>query len=51
MLLMLPEPEAAHVAPEEATHVHVADDNEAGSVSATVAPTTLDGPAFAATIV
>jgi hypothetical protein len=48
---MKPVPDAAQVAPAEATHVHVAPLSDAGSVSRIVAPTTADGPAFAATIV
>jgi hypothetical protein len=49
--LMLPVPLAAHDAPDEATQVHVADRSVAGMMSATVAPTTFDGPLFVATIV
>jgi hypothetical protein len=48
---MLPVPLAVQLAPELATHVHVAPLNEAGSESATIAPTTFEGPAFVATIV
>ena len=49
--LMLPLPLAAHDEPALATHVHVAPDSWAGSVSATVAPVTDDGPVLVATIV
>ena len=49
--LMLPVPLAAHVAPDVATQVQVAPVSEAGSESATVAPTRFDGPALDATIV
>ena len=47
---MLPDPEAVHVPPPAPTHVHVAV-NEAGKVSATVAPVALLGPAFEAVMV
>ena len=47
-----PEPlAAAHDPPAEATHVHVAPVNVAGSVSATTAPVTTEGPLLEATIV
>lgn len=46
-----PVPVPVHVEPLDAAHVQVAADSDAGSVSAIVAPTTFDGPAFAATIV
>jgi hypothetical protein len=49
--LMLPLPEAGQVEPAEAAHVHVAPARLAGNVSVTVAPVTVDGPAFEATIV
>ena len=49
--LMLPVPVAAHEAPAVATHVQVAPDNDPGRASATVAPTTFEGPALEATIV
>ena len=50
---MLPEPDAApHVAPPDATHVHAAPDNAAGTLSTMVAPVTFEGPVgFDATIV
>lgn len=46
-----PLPDAVHVAPEVATHDHVAAVRVAGRVSAIDAPVTFDGPAFDATIV
>jgi hypothetical protein len=49
--LMEPVPDAAQVEPDDATQVHVAPLNEAGSVSVIVAPVTVDGPLFVATIV
>ena len=49
--VMFPVPLAAQVAPEDATHVHVAADKDAGSVSVMVAAAALDGPAFVAMIV
>ena len=49
--LMEPLPVAAHVPPPVAVHVQVGVSSEAGVVSATVAPTTADGPAFEAVIV
>jgi hypothetical protein len=49
--LMFPLPEAGHVEPALAAHVQVTADSVAGSVSETVAPVTIDGPALAATIV
>jgi hypothetical protein len=47
----LPLPLAAHDAPLEATHVQVGNRSVAGMVSATVAPTAVDGPLFVATMV
>jgi len=49
-LLMLPEPDAAHVPPLDPTQVHE-QVNEAGNVSATVEPGALLGPGFDAVIV
>ena len=49
--LMFPVPEAAQLAPLDATHVHVAPLSALGNVSATVTPEAFDGPAFDATIV
>ena len=49
--LIDPVPEAAQVEPVDATHVHVALLNDAGSVSVIVAPVTFEGPLLAATIV
>jgi hypothetical protein len=49
--IMFPVPEAAHEAPLEAAHVHVAPLSALGNVSDTVAPIAADGPAFEATIV
>lgn len=49
--LMEPVPEAEQLEPADATHVHVAPERAAGSVSVTVAPVTADGPVFDATIV
>jgi hypothetical protein len=49
--LMLPLPDAGHVEPAEAEHVHVAPDSAAGTVSVTVEPIAADGPALDATIV
>ena len=52
VVLIEPEPEAApQLEPPDATHVHVALLNDAGSVSVMVASVTDDGPAFVATIV
>ena len=51
VVLMLPEPEAGHVDPAEAVHVHVAPERLAGTVSVTVVAMAADGPAFDATIV
>src|SRR5204863_9961868 len=48
---MLPAPDAVHVPPPAPTHVQLAPLNTAGNVSVTVAPVTLLGPAFDATIV
>ena len=48
LTLPLPLP-AAHDPPPEGTHVQVAPESEAGSVSVTGAATTADGPALAAT--
>ena len=50
VVLMLPDPEAAHV-PPAAEQVQVAPRMDAGMTSTTAAPTTLDGPAFDTTIV
>src|SRR6185295_7198944 len=47
---MLPAPAAVHVPPPAPAHVHVAV-SDAGSVSATVAPTAFEGPALLAMIV
>jgi hypothetical protein len=49
--LIEPEPEAGHVDPADAVQVHVTLESDAGIVSATVAPTMVDGPEFDATIV
>jgi hypothetical protein len=49
--VMLPVPDAAHVAPAVATQDQVAELNEAGNVSAISAPTTAEGPLFEATMV
>ena len=49
--LMLPLPDAGHVEPALAEHVHVPPERVAESASETVAPVTLDGPALEATIV
>ena len=38
------------IAPPEGTHVHVAPDSDAGTVSVTGAAVTTDGPAFVATM-
>ena len=46
--LRLPLPEAVQVPPAEPTQVQVTPLREAGSVSATVAPVTLTGPALLA---
>ena len=51
MSAIVPEPEAAHDEPAEATHVQVTPVRVAGGVSVTVAPTMVDGPGFDATIV
>lgn len=48
---ILPVPEAEHTAPADAAQVHVAPLSTLGNTSATVAPTTFDGPTFVATIV
>ena len=49
---MLPLPEAGQVDPAEAVHTSTwPPTSAAGSVSATVAPVAVDGPAFEATIV
>src|SRR5260370_828273 len=48
---MLPDPLAAQVPPPAPTHLQVAPVMAAGSVSATVAPVAVLGPAFDATIV
>jgi hypothetical protein len=48
---MLPLPEAGHDDPTVAEHVHVAPLSDAGIVSVTVAPVTVDGPGFVATTV
>ena len=50
-VLMFPLPDAAHVAPADGTHVHVAAASPAGSESVTGAPVTADGPALPTTIV
>ena len=47
----LPLPEAGHVEPAVAAHVHVTPLRLPGTVSATVAPVTVDGPGFEATTV
>ena len=44
-------PDAGQVEPADAAHVHVVPDKIAGTVSVTVAPVTVDGPALEATIV
>ena len=49
--LMDPEPEAGHVDPADPVQVQVTLESVAGMVSATVAPTMVDGPEFDATIV
>jgi hypothetical protein len=49
--LMLPFPLAGPVAPPAYAPVHVGDVSDAENASATVAPTTLDGPTLVATIV
>lgn len=49
--LIEPEPEAGHVDPTDAVQVHATLESVAGMVSATVAPTIVDGPEFDATIV
>ena len=47
VVAMLPEPPAApQDEPAEGRHVHVAPPMIAGSVSVTLAPTAVDGPAF-----
>jgi hypothetical protein len=48
---MLPVPLAAHVAPADAAHVHVAPLSVLGNASATIAPATFEGPEFLATMV
>lgn len=50
-VLMLPDPDAAQVEPADAVHSQVAPVSAAGKVSVTVALTTVDGPAFEATMV
>lgn len=50
-VLMFPVPDAAHVEPDDAVQVHVAPVSEIGRVSATVALTTVEGPALDATTV
>jgi hypothetical protein len=49
--LIEPEPEAGHVDPDDAAHVHVTPVSEAGIVSVTVAAVMVEGPALEATIV
>jgi hypothetical protein len=49
--LMLPLPDAGHVEPAVAAHVHVTPVRVAGMVSATVAPVITEGPALEATMV
>jgi hypothetical protein len=49
--LMLPFPLAGPAAPPAYVAVQVGEVSDAENVSATVAPVTLDGPAFDATIV
>jgi hypothetical protein len=49
--LMFPLPLAGQTEPTDAAQVHVAAVTFAGNTSATVAPVTALGPAFAATIV
>ena len=51
VVAMLPDPDAGHVDPAEAEHVHVAPESVAGSVSAMAVAIAADGPAFEATIV
>jgi hypothetical protein len=51
VLLMLPVPEAVQVPPPAPVQVQVAPVSVAGSVSATVAPVTDDGPELLAVIV
>ena len=48
---ILPLPDALQVDPDEAAQVHVAPVSEAGMVSATVALTAVEGPAFDTTMV
>ena len=48
---MFPVPDAVQLAPLDATHDHVAPDNDASNVSVTVTPVAFDGPLFVATIV
>ena len=48
---MLPLPDAGQLEPALAEHVHVAPLSEAGIVSPTVAPVTVDGPGFEETTV
>jgi len=48
---MLPTPAGTQVAPPVPTHVHVTPSRLGGNVSLTVAPVTLLGPTFVATIV
>ena len=49
--LIEPEPPDEQLAPADGEHVHDAPVNPAGSVSTTVAPVTLEGPAFDAVMV
>jgi hypothetical protein len=49
--LMFPLPDAGQLDPAVAVHVQVAPESTPGTVSATVAPVAVDGPAFEATIV
>ena len=49
--LIEPAPDAGHVDPDAAAHVHVTPVSDAGIVSVTVAAVTVEGPAFEATIV
>jgi hypothetical protein len=51
VVLMFPRPDAGHVEPAEAVHVHVTPERVAGTVSVTVVATAADGPAFEATMV
>lgn len=49
--LMLPLPDAGHVAPPATAQVHVAPVSAAGKLSVTFEPGAADGPAFDTTIV